>query len=1787
MSTLDSRLRNVMRDKLTRLRAKALDLSARNPLISTSFAARSTAIVRVVDELPDVLAHYLRNQKPMRVIPLPPLEDNPADERTPEFRQALARARQTDDDYLSFIAGREKVSLSRAQDRLTTKLDSEERKLRDKVRAQLELPPRPGKSAQTLEQHAKSCGLNPSYELPRPAKERPDRHVDDQIQTLLLPDDLERRLTALATKCRTWEEETGINVLHLAFGFLRWNDPLAKRKDLRSPLALLPVKLERKKGRHGPEFWIRADGDDLAGNFVLAEKLKQDFGALLPEFEAGASVEDYLRQAAEELGQALDCEVLREAALGVFPSAKMAIWSDLSPDKAWYETNPIVRDLLCGRQGVDAGRALTGQAPIYDVDAASVEYKTRDLVLDADSSQLSAVCDVVDGLNLALEGPPGTGKSQTIINALAAALAQGKKTLFVAEKMAALEVVKSRLEAVGLGEFLLPLQAARAERAQVVEGIRKRLTMPPPPPAPDCWSQRNRLERAKGRLRNYIDLVSRPFGQTGLSVQQVLGLALSTAWRLENAPRGLAEPGVDDPESFDRFKLEAVRKAGKALETAAELTRRLTVAGRDHWRGTAARDLAGLQAKRLLSLTGEAAEAFAAAAARQAELGAFRLEGCPAELWPDLIDELRALNRDFGTADFRLAAKLDRDGERERVGGFLEKCAAYQSNAAFLNQEIAAPVDEEAWRAVNKISELMAGEGIAVLDRQALAAELAARRAETAAWRSLWSQLGPVVAAFPETAAVPAGDLARLGRLIAALDRRTLALTLALRRHVPDDPLALADIAELKAAGYMLVKERRRLRATFAEVEGAESPEELGDHVERLENPGWLGRLAPGFRRAKALWRRLTGGREFVLDEATVELQALARWRRQARAFVNDERARRLFGHLFKGLETDFALFDRLIDFRQKVNDLFPVTTSRAARELALTADAELLQSLPAAGCKEDRDGVSRLAHDQLGLWLDAREAKLDARARTIESLKRLADNFLKRTAPELTLIRRLAARLREQLAARQELADDARAAAALGARFAGPSTRVQSFRPEFALLAWLDAMEGDLRAWTLNYLETPEPAKAAAAAEDFVQALAEARMRRQAVEEVSGLDWTERLSGLTLAGQATFAREAAGDERGLLDFSALAAARASVVELGLGRALAAFEQAKPSFKDFGDVLEALVYRAMSDKIYAVDGPRLSAFTANELDDLRDDLARMDLEILQAARLSLRHKLFNQAAPPQGVGAGLKSDYTELALLRHETVKKKQHLPVRKLVGRAARALMELKPCWMMSPAAVSQYLEAEDLTFDLVVLDEASQTPPENAIPSLARARQIMIVGDVNQLPPTTFFQRQTADDKGDEDEGDEGTVEESVLELAQAVFRPRRLMWHYRSRHSSLIEFSNREVYEGSLTVFPSPTEKRPGMGVKLVEAEGLYKSGLNPIEASRMAEAALKHMRTEPNRSLGLVTLNQKQRDLIIEILEQAIGEDAVAAAYVDDWKSRNDGLESFFVKNLENVQGDERDVMFIGTVYGPETAGGLVSQRFGPVQGQAGRRRLNVLFTRAKQQIVVFSSMTAADVKAVDGQKTGQAMLKAWLEYAKAGGRVSATAAADRTPATGFEAHVLSEIDGLGFKADHDVGASGCRLDAAVKAPAGLEAYVLGAECDGPSWSSTRSARDRDRLRDQVLEGLGWRLHRCWSSAWFADPGRERERLRLAIEQGVPGPPPPPTGPFVEVGDRVTVRCLENQRVVEYVLDKSDAPGVLKPSSPLGQALLGSKEQAVVGYIVGNSVKRVVIEKIVKG
>ena len=569
-----------------------------------------------------------------------------------------------------------------------------------------------------------------------------------------------------------------------------------------------------------------------------------------------------------------------------------------------------------------------------------------------------------------------------------------------------------------------------------------------------------------------------------------------------------------------------------------------------------------------------------------------------------------------------------------------------------------------------------------------------------------------------------------------------------------------------------------------------------------------------------------------------------------------------------------------------------------------------------------------------------------------------------------------------------------------------------------------------------------------------------------------------------------------------LTQFLDLRDQKQQIGSLGLSEFIAQSDALEVHPNDLAAIFETLLaYRRVDAARRA--SPALSRVTGASLDARRKTFADRDRQKILTDRTLVKARLMS-ANPPVGSNAGPRKTWTEMALLYNEFSKQKRFAPVRGLLARAGRAVQDLKPCFMMSPLSLAKFLP-RTMHFDLLVIDEASQMKPEDALGAMLRAKQIVVVGDAKQLPPTDFFNRSSETNPADADDDFEDVDDESILEGCQKAFREiRRLKWHYRSKCESLIAFSNLEFYDNGLITFP--TAKPGSFSVDLIRVDGDYQARRNPAEASLVAQEAIRFMRhfadhaLEEIPTLGIVALNIDQRDLIREELRRLSADDELVKLYRE--KTDNKG-EDVFVKNLENVQGDERDFMFISLTRGRAPGAPAMKQQFGPINGKQGHRRLNVLFSRARSRIFLFASFGSVDVKPSETSSRGVHVLKRYLEYAETRGRSRAESiGADAD--SDFELEVRERLSQRGYQVDLQIGVSGFRIDLGVRHPDHPERFLAGIECDGAQYHSSSSARDRDRLREQVLVGQGWEIIRVWSTDWFADPVAETDKLVKRLE-----------------------------------------------------------------------------------
>jgi very-short-patch-repair endonuclease len=506
----------------------------------------------------------------------------------------------------------------------------------------------------------------------------------------------------------------------------------------------------------------------------------------------------------------------------------------------------------------------------------------------------------------------------------------------------------------------------------------------------------------------------------------------------------------------------------------------------------------------------------------------------------------------------------------------------------------------------------------------------------------------------------------------------------------------------------------------------------------------------------------------------------------------------------------------------------------------------------------------------------------------------------------------------------------------------------------------------------------------------------------------------------------------------------------------------------------------------------AIRDPGVRGFVGTTHNTYVDDFKKLDSSRLRVATDRVRRIHAERTI------AAMNQFPEQDALIRGEAAKSRRHKPLRKIFTEAPDVLTVVCPCWMASPLSVCQLIAATG-TFDYVIFDEASQVLPEDAVPAILRGKYVIVAGDNKQLPPTAFF---AAAEEEDDADGD-ATAYESLLDMMIPFVKGFHLNWHYRSRDESLISFSNHHIYDNRLVTFPGPGGTNAISHVHVDEipkGDGQEESAAS--EVNRVVEFVLHHARTTPWRTLGVITMGIKHANRVQAAMDREMLRHPKLAEFFDTARP-----ERFFIKNLERVQGDERDVIILSVGYGKDRAGNL-PLRFGPILSAGGRRRLNVAATRAREQVIVVSSFVYSDINSsLVKPDTGLEFLKNYLQYAGSGGKVLSLDETTDEPMNDFEADVYESLSAKGLVLKSQVGCSRFRIDLAAAHPRKPGKFVLAIECDGATYHSSYTARDRDRLRQQQLQNLGWTFHRIWSTDWFMRKHEEVERAVQAFHRAV--------------------------------------------------------------------------------
>ncbi|HEY4355853.1 MAG TPA: DUF3320 domain-containing protein [Acidobacteriaceae bacterium] len=1548
----------------------------------------------------------------------------------------------------------------------------------------------PGREAHAEDQPAGLAGREEVTELAQPEDSSMDergvllRHIDTKLQTRLTSQGLQKRLLELYTDAITLEQEQGVNILYLALGMLKWIDPKDAELARYAPLILVPVTLER--GTAAERFKLKARTEDVSSNLSLEAYLDRVHKMRLPEFDLTEGFDPalYMLQVAEAVKSKEQWQVCEDdIVLGFFSFAKFLMYRDLDPecwpDDAQISQQPLVRSLLA--------EGFSHQDDLLDEDGdLDSLLKPCDMVhiVDCDSSQALAVHEVRRGKNLVIQGPPGTGKSQTIANVIASAIADGKTVLFVAEKMAALEVVKRRLDRAGVGDACLELHSNKANKRLLLQELSRTWDLGSPRGVEDSTLDSSLLAARDG-LNDYVSHLHAVHRLTGLTPFQVMGELARlhaegvppTEYPLGDAPTWTPDQRKEREELLDEIR-ERIVTIGPPAEHP--------------WRGIDLPPLLPTDVARLAKRIESALDA--------------------------LRSYLRRLQALAETLQSEEPKSLDEAKPLEALGHRVA-AAPTLSSSAFLS---------EAWENPDEIQKLI-GLGIS---QKSLATNLNGRVNIEDVLRvdrtELRTAIG-VLAGYPqnvsevELAIIPAilGDIPQICAATASLSRLVKsAATFENLSSVEGLLKMAAQVATAPALSSGAFSSDRweteveRAHDIAEELVSLENAKELVGN--QVSDSGWqadlsetrqvLAQYGTSFMRFfSGRWRQqnrfansFLANPKAPLSHKLTLLDALERGRK-ASAEVEREKefGSEIFGPEWRGARSVSSHLLALTDWMRGLGR-FPVPSERTT-----------IRGLAAAGLPSDalraeianvQDLVRRLCGNLTTITqITSSDARFGELVRDLAPVAQADAIFrrLVRQAPSVLSERVAVLRAIDEFLSNRDSLSEART---LGTRAFGDIWQGEDsdWEKVASIAAWITANQ-DIRSIAGGVEDRASlPSRAA-----DLEASREEHSRDVPVLadllhwDIGSIEGGSAVGSLSLRALEARLNLMLEKREQLSHWTSYQERSKRAAAMGLGEFVRALETGVIAGANLLRFFHSSCYEGiLQDQLR--EFPELARFDGGLHERNIGNFRSMDLQHIKTSALTVARTHHRHIPPSGGIGP--------VGILRGEIARQRRHMPIRQLMSKAAPVVQALKPVIMMSPLSVAQFLSPGQMKFDLLVMDEASQIQPVDALGAVARCRQIVVVGDERQLPPTKFFSKMTSDAVETDDEdaiGAQAGDVESILGLCLARGIPQRMLrWHYRSRHQSLIAVSNSQFYENKLHIIPSPYTQEAGTGLRFIHIpNGVFESGgtgANPIEAKAVAEAIIRHALDHPEQSLGVATFSVRQRKVIQDHLEAMRRMNPLSEPFFTAHPS-----EPFFIKNLENVQGDERDVIFISVGYG-RNENGFFAMRFGPLGSEGGERRLNVLISRAKRRCDVFASIMDDDIDTDRAKGKGVVAFKLFLHYARTGRLQMGHFASEEIALSTLGDQIAHVIQKRGYQVHRQVGLSGLFIDIAVADPEKPGRYILGVELDGRSYANARSARDRDRLRNTVLRDHGWQLHRIWAMDWLQRPEEQAQRLLVAIE-----------------------------------------------------------------------------------
>ena len=1538
--------------------------------------------------------------------------------------------------------------------------------------------------------------------------------IKGDIETNKPIGDLQKTLKSLRYKANTSIEEQGINTLYLTFGMLKWKERDESSQVFSSPVILVPVKL-LIESITSPYRLVLHD-DEIVINPTLSHKLDNDFGIALPDFDSTHdSPSEYLEillRKVENKGWSVE----KSTHLTNLSFLKINMYKDLERNEEKLSSNTVIAALVGEQDPIQVPEELNN----FDHDKLIRPIDTYQVV-DADSSQQDAVLLSKKGASFVLQGPPGTGKSQTITNIIAEAIADGKKVLFVSEKMAALQVVYNRLSSVGLSDFCFTLHSHKAKKKEILSELANSINIDRTRVREEALAQLDLLERKRNLLNEYQEELHTLTSGLNISIYSVNGRLA----KLENVP--------DVIFSISDADLVTTDILNERIYLLNELSKTIGQRSEDYshnvWCNSSVRYLSNALRHEIDSNVAIAVPIMKELAEQHASI-CFQLG---IDLEPSLMGfkNLIAILSFVAKSPFvpiewmmdhEINDLLDKanvyKGQSERIvkitnelkGKFRDDffyCDAAKSkdqlSSLMIQLKPRIKGKDNNWIAhhVNEIN----GEIVLISSQINLLFEKAANLASkldiftpntidqvvlfiktirilvdlrdvhpTQNWFN-YDELVRIRSSVDCCKSLHKSVLEAKNSILSRFDKEIFEWDYypVLQRFRSE----YISIFRVLNSGYR--KDLKQL-CSFLSLGGKLSYDEALEVLNELKNIsdnqtiiannlqqysddygtyysevntqwGILSHDLDKFREVLDILHTITLQFQNQVIQGTLPISDMVQFNDYCSTFNVES----YFEQLKSILNDNFNKSEQWSDIRSSLG----MTSSLAAE---FVSDYQIITDAQKCDCSYE-SAISAL---DLLITLNALNEELVKQKDSICSLYKGYYNGIETDWEKLIEALKYAVELKH-LIAKYGFSES------FLKNVCGKSNIISYCRDESQIMSkrfddlqnsivWFMSLFNDGKDFYLYNIQ------------DLANRMSLCKDKKHLLEE-----WVDYCSNREKCNKA-----------------------------GLGEYVIKVEELGIDSNYIADAYLKRFYRLWLDAVLP-KFPAVQNFRGRIQTQTIHDFCELDKMQFKIAQARVRERVLNRIPDFNSINGSR----DEIAILKKELSKQKKLMPLRKLFMAIPNLVTSLRPCFMMSPLSVSVFLEAKSYNFDMVIFDEASQVHTEDAIGAIMRGKQVIIVGDTKQLPPTSFFSNSLNDEDFDLDveesidDNDAGAYE-SILDEAVAILPERSLRWHYRSRHEHLIAFSNIKVYNNQLITFPSSAENVPDCGVEYVYVkDGIYDRGgkkNNVVEARKVADLVFEHFKKHPNRSLGVVTFSEAQQNAIdVAIRHKRLQNPSYDKFFIED------NEESFFIKNLENVQGDERDTIIFSIGYAKDGKG-IMYMNFGPLSREGGYRRLNVAITRAKYNVKLVGSIVPTDIDLDKVSSEGVKMLRSYIEFAQQGfialeKELTFNNFLDFD--SPFEEAVYDFLQSKGYNVVTQVGCSGFRIDMAVKHPTQNGKFAIGIECDGATYHSARTARERDRLRQTILEDMGWNIYRIWSTDWIKDPNSEETKLINAIESAL--------------------------------------------------------------------------------